>query len=80
MERERRRGGWQLRHQSQYLIWPSQEQVATLLVSRGCHSQPMSTWSWHFMDRTICRRKGGGTRLKGLVEGSGDAACARPRR
>ena len=41
--------------QSQYLMRPSHEQVATFEVSSGCHSHPISTWSWHFMLRTICR-------------------------
>lgn len=32
---------------------PSQLQVATFDVSRGCHSQPMHTWSWHLSVRTM---------------------------
>lgn len=34
--------------QSQYLITPSHPHVATLLVSKGCHSHPMQTPLWHF--------------------------------
>lgn len=36
----------------------AQLQVATLLVSSGCHWQSISTESWHFMDRTICGSAG----------------------
>ena len=35
-------------HQSQYLMSPSQLHVATLLVSNGCHSHPITTCSCAF--------------------------------
>ena len=38
-------------HQSQYLMVPSQLQVATLEGSVGCQMAEISTWSWHLILR-----------------------------
>lgn len=37
--------------QSQSLIVPSHEQVATLEGSKGCQMAEMQTWSWHLILR-----------------------------
>ena len=58
-------GGARAGSQSQYLIRPSQPQVATLEVSSGCHSAPMHTWSCALKERRICGCARGGARAVG---------------